>query len=796
MYQSFAYLEIRILLAPVESVFIIDEQTGTVNVDKSVLHKVFMLSKALGCSVIKNSSVERLTGNLPENSENKKITGYSLLAAEGGTLDITFHSRPKTIHIEEIRIEEDAGHLTHADNVARMNFTWAGCPSIRLKTSPAFELGEEAELFLNELHRLVQYLNLENKEAQECSIRSNAFVSLSKYPELPDYYVKLRNLNSANFVRKAINFELSRQEEILASGGMIESESRLWNEKFSRTETFHTRRNSDIRRFEQIVPEQKIKLQKMFASEVDLLQTELPKQRRERFRSQYGISRLRSEFLCDEKSRADYFEQAVAAGANPLYAAHWMASELIKLLKTKNISLVETKLTAEKFAEIMKLFAENKIHSGIAKQLMQAVAETGENPSVLLKKKSLNQLSDENEILPYVKKVLSDNPGMCTRLKRGEMAPIEFLTGLVMRKTSGMATPQKVKQLIKNELKISVIYVLNMGGAMTAVRHEDGSISSGDPRVLKQMLQETDPDIPVQVLPVSQLLSEELEPADWAELVHTISERIEGGLANGIVIAHGTDTLAYTAAFLFWLFSDAGVPVVLTSSSSLFSESDEAKNNLSFAVRLARDKKEGVFVAYNGQVLSPLNLRFERPDSTGFKNLSTSRLMFTGSGPVAQQFAGIQDPDNKVMAGIMQEAAGKMVLCRIYPGFRSDIYQKLIADSVHTVFLELYENGTLNMRSSDYSLKSMLVRGRQRGVHFYCTSQQESMLNFSQYVTGKRAWREGAVPMGCLSTESAVALYFACSLVADSNSELDQLMECYATLYSDNADSEKSFYSD
>ena len=368
MYQSFAYLEIRILLAPVESVFIIDEQTGTVNVDKSVLHKVFMLSKALGCSVIKNSSVERLTGNLPENSENKKITGYSLLAAEGGTLDITFHSRPKTIHIEEIRIEEDAGHLTHADNVARMNFTWAGCPSIRLKTSPAFELGEEAELFLNELHRLVQYLNLENKEAQECSIRSNAFVSLSKYPELPDYYVKLRNLNSANFVRKAINFELSRQEEILASGGMIESESRLWNEKFSRTETFHTRRNSDIRRFEQIVPEQKIKLQKMFASEVDLLQTELPKQRRERFRSQYGISRLRSEFLCDEKSRADYFEQAVAAGANPLYAAHWMASELIKLLKTKNISLMETKLTAEKFAEIMKLFAENKIHSGIAKQ--------------------------------------------------------------------------------------------------------------------------------------------------------------------------------------------------------------------------------------------------------------------------------------------------------------------------------------------------------------------------------------------------------------------------------------------
>src|SRR5574344_1656878 len=124
--------------------------------------------------------MERLTGalptdNMPSDIQNKKITGYSLLASQGGCLDITFHSRPKTIHIEEIRIEEDAGHLTHADGVTRMNYTWAGCPSIRLRTTPSFELGEEAELFLNELRCLIQYLNLTNKEASEGAIRSNAF---------------------------------------------------------------------------------------------------------------------------------------------------------------------------------------------------------------------------------------------------------------------------------------------------------------------------------------------------------------------------------------------------------------------------------------------------------------------------------------------------------------------------------------------------------------------------------------------------------------------------------------------
>ncbi len=299
MYQSFAYLETRILLSPVESVFIVDEKTGSVSVDKTVLQKVFMLVRALGSSVLKTSYIEHLTGKLPENPENKKITGNSMLVSEGGTLDITFHSRPKTIHIEEIRIEEDTGHLTHADNSARMNFTWAGCPSIRIKTSPAFELGEEAELFLNELRRLAQYLNLENKEAQEGSIRSNAFVALSKYPELPDYYVKLRNLNSANFVRKAINVELSRQEEILSSGGTVESESRLWNEKQSRTESFHVKRNPEIRRFERLVPEQKMNLIKIFNEEPEQ-KTELPKERRQRFREQYSLSKQVS--MCSAKN--------------------------------------------------------------------------------------------------------------------------------------------------------------------------------------------------------------------------------------------------------------------------------------------------------------------------------------------------------------------------------------------------------------------------------------------------------------------------------------------------------------
>ena len=96
----------------------------------------------------------------------------------------------------------------------------------------------------------------------------------------------------------------------------------------------------------------------------------------------------------------------------------------------------------------------------------------------------------------------------------------------------------------------------------------------------------------------------------------------------------------------------------------------------------------------------------------------------------------------------------------------------------------MYGIGSGNMKNSDFSLKPLLLSGNSKGIRFYCTSQQKIHLDFSQYVTALNVWREGAVPMGYLTTESAVALYFACAIAADNEVEFDELMETYASLYS------------
>ena len=783
MYQSFVYIEARIQLEPVESVFKINPSTNKISIDSSVLQNTITLAKALGCRILPISDIEHVTGINTKAPELSKLTGLSVKAAQGGVMNLLFHRRPKTIKIEEIRIEEDMGRLTHANGNTHMDYSKAGSPSIRIKTASSFELGEEVQMFLEELRRLTQYLHMNNSLIKDGSIRCNAYVALSKYPNLPNYYVKVRNLNSSNFARKAINHELTRQENMLSAGESIPSESRLWNEPKNCTEFFQER-NTPSHQFEHLNPPQTFHLEDEINALHLVCNFELPETRRQRFKKQYGVSRLRAEFLCDYKDRADFFEKVVELGSQPLNAAHWIASELTRLLNKTSSSISESKMTPENFTWIMKKLDSGEIHSATAKTLLRTSFETGSSPEKLMKSLNISELGTERDLLPYVRRVLEQNPTQCKILQNGEMAPLEFLTGLVMKETKGKAVPQVVKQLIKQELNISVIYVITTGGAISAVRHMDGSIYSGDSTVIKNIAEKICPDEPIQVISAGQYFSEELEPKNWAVLISEIANRINAGIANGIVVTHGTYTLSYTAALLYWLFSDSEVPIVITGSSSLPLESSESELNLQLAIQTAKAQKNGVYVVYGGKVLSPLNLHFDQPGS--FCNWNLKVQKHVESGPIALQFVGIGELDQEVVSRIFTEASEKMLLCRLYPGFRSDIYNSMLKYSpIKSIFLEMYGIGSGNLNETDFSIKQLLLAGKQHGIRFYCTSQQKINLDFSQYVTAHGVWREGAVPMGYLTTESVIALYFACSLASDSQQEFEELMEQYAEMYAD-----------
>ena len=742
--------------------------------------KASLLIHGLHGSITREAVYER-NMSVPALLDGHALSRLSVKLGVDAGIDIMFHRRKKHVRITEIRLEEDAGRLirhaveaSQAGSEAVMDYSSAGMPSLRIATAADFEIGEEAELFLHALRRLIQYLELLPGTQLENVIRCNAYVALANYPETPTTFVKLRNLNSFNFVTKAINMELSRQEAIVTEGGTVVPESRLWNEAKNTTESFKNKwtRNEKPR----FIPLEA----QPFTPAGDILESldsffvELSEARQNRFVKEFGLPLFLAEFVCDEKSRADYFEETVALGASPKETAQWMASFVVKARKYI-ANGEDMSLSPLRFAAILNMLAKKRIHAGIAKQLITAVLEESCDPEEILRKRGWEQITDRKLIEALVKRIIEENPQEVRRIREGTAGPIQFLPGLIMRETHGLAEPMLVKDILKEQLSVSLVYVLSMGGAISGRVSDDGNLECGDEKVLRDLLVGS-VDIShvcFESIFVGRLLSEEIVPSDWAALIETIAEKLNSGTANGIVVAHGTDTLPYTAPLLYWLFADASAPIVLAASSTTPAEGHEATQTMKKAVDLALSKPKGVYVVNGGKVLSPLNLKFERIGNDGFRNWNMDIPVFSGTSLLSESI----EANRYVLAQLLEEAVNSICVIRIYPGLRSDYLTALMDKGVRHFFLELYDTGTAGFREGPYSLKRVFTAGKRRGTRFYCTSQQEGIVDFSGYTTSHELWREGAVPLGAYTTETAVARFLAASIIADSEEERAQLME-------------------
>jgi aspartyl-tRNA(Asn)/glutamyl-tRNA(Gln) amidotransferase subunit B len=784
--KSYISLDVRILLfsgakafcrcTPEQSCPVCGEETGREPVpNPEALRKAYLLVRGLGGVPGRRVAYERKSG-ITRPAAGPAISRLSLKLGTGAFIDIMFHRRRKRIRIGEIRLEEDAGRLIRhpqGNMEARMDYSRAGMPSLRIRTEADFEIGEETLVFLAELRRRLQYLEILpgvfSAEPPESVVRCNAFVALATYPENPSVYVKLRNLNSFNFVLKAVNTELSRQEKILSAGGNVTSESRLWNEAKNLTESYRTGEELLYRPVEGLAP---FSPGPRILEALDNFTPELPGERRDRFVKNWGLTTYQAEFICDESSRADYFEKAVSLGADPKEAAGWMASWVFKELRRLKKSLAASPLSSERFAVVLSMLKARRIHGGMAKRIITAVLEEDRDPERIVKERNWEQLTDREAIQAVVQSVVQANPDEVRRIREGDAGPIRYLTGLIMKATNGLAEPVLVKDLLKDELSVSLVYVLSLGGAIAGKIGDDGILEPGDEAVLKELLAD-ETKVRHEPVQVGRLLSEEIVPSDWAALIETIAEKLASGTANGIVVTHGTDTLPYTAPLIYWLFAGANAPIVLAASSTPPGTSTEAARTMKKAVSLALGKQKGVYVVHGGRVLSPLNLKFERIGVDCFRNWNMAEPVFDGEALLT----GPLEADRYVLSQLLEEAVNSMCIFRIYPGLRSDYLLALMDKGVKNFFLELFDTGTAGFREGPYSLKRVLAAGKRRGARFYCTSQQEGIVDFSGYVSSKELWKEGAVPMGALTTETAVARFLAASIIADSEEELISLME-------------------
>ena len=200
----------------------------------------------------------------------------------------------------------------------------------------------------------------------------------------------------------------------------------------------------------------------------------------------------------------------------------------------------------------------------------------------------------------------------------------------------------------------------------------------------------------------------------------------------------------------------------------------EAASDLRRAIMLASEEPAGIYVVVGEKTLSCLNLKFERVERDGFTNWNLAEPLYRGrlSPPDLSCLS-----DRAKLTSLIEQAINQVFILKVFPGMRGDYLIALMNSGIRYFILELYDTGTVNLRESPYSLKKAFVEGKERGVLFFCTSQQEGIVDFSEYITSHELWREGAIPMGALTTESTFTRLILALLVSEDEEEVLKLME-------------------
>jgi len=438
---------------------------GTLPVpNKKAVESVIKVGLALGGTIAKESKFDRKNYFYPDIPKAYQISQYDQPIVSGGALKIfTEGQGQRDIRITRIHLEEDTATSTHdsKDGATLVDFNRSGVPLMELVTEPDLRSAEEVAAFARSLQSILRYLGVSDADMERGQMRIEANVSLNMGTK-----TELKNINSFSAVEAAVKYEIERQREVLEKGEKLVRETRGWDEVKRRTFSQRGKEQAhDYRYFPEpdippFHPAQIFDLDEMAAS-----LPELPAAKSERFMREYGLSAKQVAFLVADKRYADWFENAISEVATtdnstdstpekrPLELLYnYFASDLFGLLNQAGKDFSELKITPAHFADLIDMVSDGKIGSRQAKDLLAAMFERGDDPGELIKELGLESITDEGAILDVVRNVIASNPKPVSEFKAGKENVIMFLVGAAMRQLKGRVNPEKLKELLRQEL--------------------------------------------------------------------------------------------------------------------------------------------------------------------------------------------------------------------------------------------------------------------------------------------------------------------------------------------------------
>ena len=415
----------------------------------------------LNCRVNAESQWARKNYFYPDLPKGYQISQYDRPLAQRGFIEIVLNGKPKKIGVQRIHMEEDAGKSLHegfpdSGRNTYLDFNRSGVPLIEIVSDPDIRSSAEAYDYLARLKQILEFLEVCDGNMEEGSLRCDANVSVRRAgDEKFGTRTELKNINSFRFVQKAIDYEVSRQIEVLEAGGRVVQETRLWNSSDERTVSMRSKEEAhDYRYF----PDPDLPL---LAIDPEWIQTltrsmpELPEARRRRFIQEFALSEYDAGVLTSTRALADFFEQTAQLGGQPKTAANWIMGDLLRFYKDSNADLKDlskSTITPKMLAEMITLADKGTISGKIAKTVIEEMYRTGKEPQRIIEEQGLVQISDSGEIEKIVNQVIEENPKSVDQYRAGKTGTLGFFVGQVMKLTGGRANPQTVNDLLRKKL--------------------------------------------------------------------------------------------------------------------------------------------------------------------------------------------------------------------------------------------------------------------------------------------------------------------------------------------------------
>ncbi|BCB35402.1 aspartyl/glutamyl-tRNA amidotransferase subunit B [Bacillus cereus] len=421
--------------------------------NKEAVNFAMKAAMALNCEIATETKFDRKNYFYPDNPKAYQISQFDKPIGENGWIEIEVDGKKKRIGITRLHLEEDAGKSTHTADGSLVDYNRQGMPLIEIVSEPDMRTPEEAYAYLEKLKSIIQYTGVSDCKMEEGSLRCDANISLRPVgQEKFGTKAELKNLNSFTYVQKGLEFEQARQEKELLSGGIIQQETRRYDEATKKTILMRVKEGSDDYRYFPEPDLVELYIDDAWKEEVRASIPELPDARKARYVAEIGLPAYDAHVLTLTKEMSDFFEAAIADGADAKLTSNWLMGEVLAYLNKQQKELKDVALTPAGLSKMVQLIEKGTISSKIAKKVFNELIEKGGDPEEIVKAKGLVQISDEGTLRKVVTEILDNNEQSIEDFKNGKDRAIGFLVGQIMKATKGQANPPLVNKILLEEI--------------------------------------------------------------------------------------------------------------------------------------------------------------------------------------------------------------------------------------------------------------------------------------------------------------------------------------------------------